>query len=167
MSRITISLKSSVDEMRNFNVVRPVLPSIFTQQSRMRVTPNIKVVINQTNTGNSLDFGVELPTMDLLRNQPKYTESTATILRPNRPSFFNIQQSSRYMEGATTIIRPEMVQQKFSAYNEGKILRPNRPRLSTIQQESSDWDVPEPESVGFPDRPRRSGSFTTEGPKAI
>lgn len=173
MSRITISLKSSVDEMRDINVVRPVLPSMFTQHSRMRVAQNVKVVINQNNTGNCLDFGVELPTMDLLRNQPNsdsamLSESANTTLTPNRPTFFDTQQSSRYAEGATTPRLPEMIQQKSSAFNEVTILGPNRSRLSTIQQESSDWDLfPEAENLGFPNRARMSGSFLTEGPKAI
>jgi hypothetical protein len=101
MSRITISLKSSVEEMKNVDVVRPVLPSMFTQHSRLDVASNIKIVapgFNQTKTVDSLDFGLEMPTDNLRRNQPnsappnRFAMGTTTNLTPDRRKLSTIQQ---------------------------------------------------------------------------
>jgi hypothetical protein len=102
MSRITISLKSSIDEMKNGNVVRPVLPSNFTQHSRLNVSSNIKIVapgFNQTKTTDSLDFGPEMATRDLWRTQPKF-DSHQRVLTPNRPKLSTTQQESSSNRGA-------------------------------------------------------------------
>ena len=97
MSRITISLKSSVEEMTNVDVVRPVLPSMFTQHSRMDVASNIKIVapgFNQTKTVDSMDFGLEMSAKDLRWNQPTNRGGAVTILSPNRPKLNTINQES-------------------------------------------------------------------------
>src|SRR6266508_935149 len=57
MSRITINLKSSVYKMKN-SVVRPVLPSMFTQQTHLDVASDLKIVapgFNQTRTIEAFD----------------------------------------------------------------------------------------------------------------
>jgi len=69
MSRITINLKSSVHKMKN-SVVRPVLPSMFTQQTHLDVASDIKIVapgFNQTRTIETFDFGAEVPMGNLRR----------------------------------------------------------------------------------------------------
>jgi len=105
MSRITISLRSSVEDLKNVDVVRPVLPSMFTQNSRMDVASNIKIVapgFNQTKTADSFDFGLQMPINGLRRNQPNSDPPNrlglgvpvgpTTILTPNRRQLSTIQQ---------------------------------------------------------------------------
>lgn len=105
MSRITISLKSSVEDMKNVEVVRPVLPSMFTQHSRLDVASNIKIVapgFNQTKTVDSLDFGLEMSTNNLRGDQPQSGaakklgsgKAAVTILTPNRRQLSTIQQEN-------------------------------------------------------------------------
>jgi len=105
MSRITISLKSSVADMKNVEVVRPVLPSMFTQHSRLDVASNIKIVapgFNQTKTVDSLDFGLEMSTNNLRGNQPQSGaakklgsgRAAVTIFTPNRPQLSTIRQEN-------------------------------------------------------------------------
>jgi len=95
MSRITISLKSSVEDLKNLDV-RPVLPSMFTQHSRMDVASNIKIVAPGYNQmKDSLDFGLEMPTNGLRRNnQPNsgLGVGPTAILTPNRRQLNTIQQ---------------------------------------------------------------------------
>jgi hypothetical protein len=67
---------------------------MFTQLSRVDVRPNIKVVINQTRTVDSLDFGLEMSSMGLRKDLPDSgsaetlasIEGATTILKPNRPA---------------------------------------------------------------------------------
>ena len=112
MSRITISLKSSVEDMKNVDVVRPVLPSMFTQHSRMDVASNIKIVApgyNQTKTVDSLDFGLEMPINGLRRNQPNSGTPNMTglgsgptsILTPNRRLLSTIPQEFDWEHSAS------------------------------------------------------------------
>jgi len=104
MSRITISLKSSVEEMKNVDVVRPVLPSMFTQHSRLNVASDIKIIapgFNQTRTVDSLDFGLEMSTHELRQNQPSRLglgNGALTTLTPNRRKLSTIQQESPDLE---------------------------------------------------------------------
>ena len=101
MSRITISLKSSVEAMKNVDVVRPVLPSMFTQNSRMDVASNIRIVapgFNQTKSVDSLNFGLDMSTNGLRGNQSisapanRLGLGATTILTPNRRKLSTIQQ---------------------------------------------------------------------------
>lgn len=69
MSRITINLKSSVHKMKS-SVVRPVLPSMFTQQTHLEVASDIKIVapgFNQVKPTDTFDFGAEVPIGNLRR----------------------------------------------------------------------------------------------------
>ena len=116
MSRITISLKSSVEDMKNVDVVRPVLPSMFTQHSRLDVASNIKIVapgFNQTKTVDSLDFGLEMPINGLRRNQPNLGSPNmiglglgpTSILTPNRRQLSTIPQEFDWEHSAATSLR--------------------------------------------------------------
>jgi len=105
MSRISINLRSSVQKMKNVKVVRPVLPKIFTQHSHLDVASNIKIVapgFNQTKTVDSLDFGLELSTPDLRRDQPNLgtanTSGSSKDATPNRPRLGTILQESSDLE---------------------------------------------------------------------
>jgi len=93
MSRITISLKSSVEEGKTVGIVRPVLPSMFTQNSRMGVPSNVRIVtpsFDQTKTTDSLGYGLDMSTKGLLGAQPssgptnRLGLSPTAILTPNR-----------------------------------------------------------------------------------
>jgi len=44
MSRITLNLKKSVHKVHDTHNIRPELPSVFTQQSRLHANSNIKIV---------------------------------------------------------------------------------------------------------------------------
>ena len=91
--------------MKNVKVVRPVLPKIFTQHSHLDVASNIKIVapgFNQTKTVDSLDFGLELSTLDLRRDQPNLgtanTSGSSKDATPNRPRLGTILQESSDLE---------------------------------------------------------------------
>lgn len=103
MSRITISLKSSVEDMKNVNVVRPLLPSAPTQQSHLDIASNIEIVIKQTRSVDSSPDFVELSTMDLKRNQSnpgvdnrkaEPNKAGTTIRKSRRGRLSPIQQES-------------------------------------------------------------------------
>lgn len=87
MSRITINLKSSVHKMKNNAIIRPDLPSVFTQQTHMNIASNIKIVapgFNQSIT-DSVDFGVEMSTSNLRRNHADRvgsSQNAITIVAP-------------------------------------------------------------------------------------
>jgi len=109
MSRITLNLKKSVRKVKD-TVVRPELPSMFTQRSQLDVTPGIKIVapgFNQTSTVDSIDFGVPVPMSNLSR-----------AANGNGGSYKNGGKGLK----AITIASPKQM------------------RLSTISQESSQWD---------------------------